>query len=170
MNYSEIFNLTDLAPVPTLDVFREDTSACKWGLTDLYPEHEKALRAAIDSGKGFDTGWCYCVKEIRSFRIVSDGKVITVLAYEEMDDIDDLIDDAIDSQTELTDDQEEKIRDYYYCYGMTSELESETTIPATTYEDVMKALEELENSNSEQLESWFRMIQDYAQSVIEGEV
>lgn len=51
-----------------------------WGLTDLYPEKEAALKAALESGEPFDTGWYGSKKEIASGRvhahIISDGRQI----------------------------------------------------------------------------------------------
>jgi hypothetical protein len=51
------------------------------GLTDWYPDKEKALKRAIRSGKPFDTGWYGSKKEIASARIYSmDGKTVQVEA------------------------------------------------------------------------------------------
>lgn len=46
------------------------------GLTDLYPEKEAALVAALKSGKPFDTGWFSSKKEIASARVWSDNKYV----------------------------------------------------------------------------------------------
>lgn len=48
------------------------------GLTDWYQEKEAALKAALESGLPFDTGWYASKKEIASARISSDGKRIKV--------------------------------------------------------------------------------------------
>jgi hypothetical protein len=49
------------------------------GLSDWYPDKEKALRTALKSGKPFDTGWYGSKKEIASARISSeDGKQVFV--------------------------------------------------------------------------------------------
>ncbi len=46
--------------------------AAHWGITDLYPEHEKALREAFGSGQPFDTREFGAKKEIQFARICRD--------------------------------------------------------------------------------------------------
>lgn len=61
----------------TLEAFKSgDGAHC--GLSDWYPEKEKALAEALASGKPFDTGWYGSKKEIASARISSDGKTVRV--------------------------------------------------------------------------------------------
>jgi hypothetical protein len=47
------------------------------GISDLYPEKQAALEAAMATGQPFDTGWFSSKKEICSGRIFSDGSTIT---------------------------------------------------------------------------------------------
>lgn len=51
-----------------------DGSHC--GISDLYPERQKLVEAALASGLPFDTGWYASKKEICSGRIYSDGKTV----------------------------------------------------------------------------------------------
>lgn len=48
------------------------------GLADWYPEKEEALKAALESGLKFDTGWYASKKEIASARISGDSEQIRV--------------------------------------------------------------------------------------------
>jgi hypothetical protein len=56
--------------------FSGDGAHC--GLTDLYPDREKALRAALKARKPFTTGWYASKKEVASCKIECDGKKIVV--------------------------------------------------------------------------------------------
>lgn len=155
-------------PFPHLDGLPSNAYGCKWGLTDLYPEDEAILRRAIDQRKTFDTGWIGCKKEIRSFRMISDGNVITIQASAEMDDFEDLIYDAIDDDTELTDEQVDELCDYWYNdTEMSTETESERTVPLTTYEDAMKVLSQLEEENDRQLNAWFEIVKSWVREIVE---
>jgi hypothetical protein len=62
-----------------------DGSHC--GLTDLYPEREKALRKAILAWRPFTTGWWASKKEIASARIEfeDDAFTISVSIYNDFD-------------------------------------------------------------------------------------
>lgn len=48
------------------------------GLTDWYEDKEAALKAALESGQPFDTGWYSSKKEIASARISSDGQLVFI--------------------------------------------------------------------------------------------
>lgn len=154
-------------PFHSLPGLPSNAYGCKWGLTDLYPEDEAILRDAIDSRKKFDTGWIGCKKEIRSFRIISDGNVITIQAAAEMDEFEDLVYDAMDEEVELTETQMDELLNYWYNdTEMMTETESERTIKLTTYEDAMKVLSELEDENEKLLNTWFEIVKDWVRSVI----
>jgi len=59
----------------TLEAFKSgDGAHC--GLTDIYPDKEAALVAALASGKPFDTGWYASKKEIATARVWSDGEYV----------------------------------------------------------------------------------------------
>ncbi len=156
-------------PFPPLDGLPSSADGCKWGLTDLYEEDERILRAAISERKTFDTGWVGCKKEIRSFRIISDGQKITIMASAEMDDFNDLIYDAAPDGTEFTDEQF-AILDQFWCDDLEicSETMSERTVPLTTYEDAMSILSELEDANDRQLEGWFEVVRSWVADVLEN--
>ena len=154
-------------PFPRLEGFPSNAYCAHWGLTDLYPEDERILRKAIAEKQTFDTGWVGCKKEIRSFRIISDGKVMTIQTSAEMDDIEDLIYDATPDGVELTEAQFNEVLDYW-CENteMATEVGSETTIPVTTYEDSMKAIEHMEQENDNTLKEWFEIVTTWVKEVI----
>lgn len=174
-NLSSLSSLANIAhdsicsknPFPALNLDAGGFYGCKWGLTDLYPENEKILRSAIDAHQTFDTGWVSCNKEIRSFRIISDGKLITIQASAAMDDFDNLIYDAMDTEVELTEEQIEMLNEYWdEAWDMDTETMSEETVPVTTYEAAMEILSKLENENDERLNSWFEVVKSWVQEVI----
>jgi hypothetical protein len=71
----------------TLEAFRRgDGAHC--GLTDWYPEHEAALKAALDAHQPFATGWYSSKKEIASARIWSDDGVTINVEASVSDDFD----------------------------------------------------------------------------------
>ena len=63
----------------TLKAFRTGgMDGAHWGLSDWYPEKEKALVRALKSDKPFDTGWYSSKKEIASGRISSVNGTVQV--------------------------------------------------------------------------------------------
>ena len=153
-------------PFSALPGFCSGRYACKWGLTDLYPEDEKILREAIENRRIFDTGWAGCQKEIRSFRIISDGKVITIMANADMDEFDDLIYDVMDTEVELTEEQLETLHELWVdSPEMSTYAESEKTVPVTTYEDAMEILSNLEDANETQLKEWSNVVKSWVKEV-----
>lgn len=60
-----------------LSVF-ESGDGAHCGLADWYEDKEAALKAALESGQPFDTGWYSSKKEIASARISSDGESVRV--------------------------------------------------------------------------------------------
>ena len=152
-------------PFPSLPGFPSNAYCAHWGLTDLYPEDERILRSAIDNRKTFDTGWVGCKKEIHYFRIISDGKVMTIQTSAEMDDFDDLIYDAMDEEVELTDDQVEELESYWYESDIDSSASSEVTIPLTTYEAAMEHIEKMIDHDVKQLDEWFEIVKEWVKEV-----
>ena len=149
-------------PFPRLKGFAENGDACHWGFSELYPESEKVLRKAIEEKATFDTGWVGCKKEICSFRIISNGKIVTIQTHAEMDEIEDLIDDATPNGVELTDEQREEILNLWYVdTEMQTETGDEKTIPLTTYEDIIKCLVAMGNTDIKVLHNWYVAIQDW---------
>lgn len=156
-------------PFPRLDGMHTSSYGCKWGLTDLYPDAEEVLREAIENKATFDTGWIDCRKEIRAFRMISDGTNITIQASAEMDDIPELFYDALDVDTELTDDQISELTEYWYQdTEMSTDVISEQTVPVTTYADAMRILSMLEDQNDKQLNEWFEVIKSWVEIVVKG--
>ena len=152
-------------PEQTLELCYAD--ACKYGLTDLYDVAEQNLRKVLKERIPFNTGWCGCQKEIRSFKIESDGmRKLRVSATEDIDDVPDLIYDADMGET-LTEEDAKCIEemlddDMEFCTETTSEKE----LPANaSYEDIMKALEELEEGNSSYLHGMFNKVVALAEEI-----
>lgn len=145
-------------PFPSLPGFPSNEYASNWSLTNLYLEDEKILRNAIDNRQTFDTGWVGCKKEIRYFRIISDGNIMTIQTSAEMDEFEDLIYDAMDEEVELNDVDITELIDCFLELDINNHTESETTIPFTTYENVMTAISEMENRDEEQLREWFETV------------
>ena len=151
-------------PFPPLPGFEQD-NACKYGLTDLTVKNAAILRDAIESKATFDTGWCSCQKEIRSFRIISNGSIATVQVFEEIDDICDIISNA-DECSNLTDQQVKNLIDLWYSdTEMQTEMEVERTIPVDTYENIMKTLSEIEEGINAYLKSCYDTIIEWIKDV-----
>ena len=158
-------------PFPKLN-FPESLYGCKWGLTDLYPQYEKIIREAIEKRETFDTDGVSCQKEIRSFRIISDGEKMTIQAFSEMDEWPELIYDALwdvtETEEELTDEQIEELTDYWNeSLEMNTETQSEITIPVSTYEAAMETLETLEEQNEKQLNECFEIVKSWVKEIID---
>ena len=152
-------------PFPELDL-SHGIYGCKWGLTDLYPESEKALRKAIENRETFDTGWVDCQKEIRSFRIISDVKIMTIQAFAEMDEFHELVYDAMETEVELTEEQMNELWEYYYESEIGTETQREMTIPVSTYEAAMEIIAQLEQYNDDELNGWFEIVKSWVSEVI----
>jgi hypothetical protein len=154
-------------PFPQLVGFASNGDASHWSLTDLYPDNEKILRSAIETKQTFDTGWVGCKKEVRSFRIISDGNVLTIQAGASMDDFDNLIYDAAPVGTEFTEEQIKELYDYWNdCTDISCDTESEVTVPLTTYDDAMNIIEKLESENDSRLESWFEIVKSWVEEIV----
>lgn len=171
MRYSSLANIAKDTicrknPFPSLPGFPSSMYAAKWGLTDLYPEDEAILRSAIDTRSMFDTGWAGCKKEIRSFRIISDGNVVTIQTSADMDDFEDLIFDALEDGQDLTNDQVNELFDYYNDSDISTTVESEVTVPLTSYEDIMSIISRMEDENEKQLSAWFDVVKSWVAEVI----
>lgn len=144
-------------PFPPLAGFMRD-NACKYGLTDLTVKNEGILRKAIENKAVFDTGWCSCQKELRSFRIISNGNTATIQAFEEIDDITEIISNA-EECSDFTDQQVKNLIELWYSNTeLQTEIESERTVPVDTYENIMAALADIEEGYSAYLESCYEAI------------
>ena len=89
----------------------------RWGIDDCYTNTLERLKAAIDSGESFDTGWHGFAKTFESLRVVRDETRIEVLVHAAQDEVfeqPDLITDCLTCEEEtevLTDDMIDQIRD-----------------------------------------------------------
>ena len=147
-------------PFPKLEGLPSNAYGAHWGLTDLYPEDEAILRRAIENKETFDTGWIGCKKEIRWFRIISNGEIVTVMVNAEMDDIDELVYDACPDGVELTDEQAESVKEWCFEEGIETEATAEHTMPLTTYEDIMEVISKLEDSTDKMLNDNFKIVEN----------
>ena len=101
--------------------------------------------------------------------MISDGKVITIQAFAEMDDIPDLFYDALEGNEELTDEQLNELEEYWYAdTEISTEAEAEDTVELTTYEDAMKILSKLEDSVAKQLDEWFEEVKIWVKEVVKA--
>lgn len=126
--------------------------ASKWGLTDFYEDSEARLRDLIASGDEFETEWFGCKKEIRyaRYKRYDDNFVIEVECH--MDDLwesDDLIYDALWSgmhaEEEMPDVIIDGIRDWASDCGIEDCASGSLVLTNPTYEEVVKATEQLED-------------------------
>ena len=137
--------------------------ASKWGLTDLYPESEKLLREAIDSGEDFDTGGWSCRKECRSARYTRKNGKLTVRVCCDMDDLNegDLVYDAVyriyHEEREVTDEQMEEILDLTWFYDLSDGVSVSGTISKNkvSFDTAMQTTAYLENKAEKQLDQYF---------------
>lgn len=123
----------------------------KWGLTDLYEQAEKELRAALEAPEDFRANWS-AKKEIRDASLVREFGTVYITVTAHMDDLwedDDLIYDALWTsckvEEELPEDIVDSIRE-----GCIEEIDDQTTesdtLPASaTYEEIMAAVSRLED-------------------------
>ena len=153
-------------PFPRLEGFATNGDACHWWFDELYPESENVLRKALEEKATFDTGWVGSKKEICSFRIISDGKVLTLQTSASMDDIEDLFYDAAPNGVEFTEEQTESLMDYYHESDVDTTAGSEITIPYTTYEEVLKNLCEMSKCDFKQLDEWFEEVKQWVEEVV----
>ena len=158
--------------------------ASSWGLTDLYKENEQALREAIESGEDFETERFDSKKELLSAWYERKNGQLTVRVYAWMDDLweedawsiyDDwvghsdevhspLIEDALyeccgydgeDIPPEFWDHLAESLYDV-----STSTVDSEVLPGNATYEEVMAAVERLENLCMIELDETYQRVCD----------
>ena len=146
--------------------------ASKWGLTDFYPEAERALSEAIASGESFTTSYG-CKKELLYCTLTRDmeGDDFWIEVTAEMDDLwesADLIYDAMNEEVELPDDIIDSIRDAAIDDG----IDDHTTLSmllsaAASYSDVVEAIETLENEAEEANHNMFLRLTDIVEAHIQ---
>lgn len=142
-------------PSPTVSLCKGD--ACRHSLTDISSEAEDALRELLESGQPFSTDTCSCLKEPRSFRIMSDGlRSINVRTYAAIDEIPDIIHNAAGNISE----KDERIiadmlcKDEEFCTEVTTCRE----LPITaTYEDIVAAIDEMESADNSYLWEMYQL-------------
>lgn len=92
---------------------------CRWGVSDWAPAFEKEMIKALESNEPFDTDWVGCTKEIESFRIVRDDNgVMIVSVSDSIDDVEDLVYDALydvfEHEQDISEEDLDKICDVLY--------------------------------------------------------
>jgi len=157
------------------DFFGAFFDASKWGLANLYPWAEAALREALASGGDFDSGWGSCRKESRSVRFRRKNGKITVDVTAHMDDIweePDLIFDALweigRGDVELPDDVIDTIRELAAENGIDDSTTVTVTLPGdASFDDVMRvtgeAEDEAEANNRRMFDSLCWIVRDFAE-------
>ena len=134
---------------------------CHWGFSELYANAEAKLRELLASGKDFDTGFGGSKKEIMSARFYARGDTIKVTVVQEMDDLPDLVYDAvpdgIDAEEELLDEIADSLEPPFYSIS-TSAKESKELPRSSSYEDVLNAAVELTEKTASQLEADFKTV------------
>ena len=142
------------------------TYAAHWGLTDLYPEAEKKLREAVDSGEEFFVEYG-CKKEIRYAKIVrEDDTKVTVFAH--MDDLyedGDLIMDALWSRCKSEDGFDEDVTDDICEEAYEEDINDVACVWSNlprnaSYDEIMTEIGLLENKAERELEVMFDKLCD----------
>lgn len=135
----------------------------KWGIGDFSEDQEKELRAAIESGKPFNTGWHGWRDEEYSMCIVRNEdhtqiKVIDCMdeAFEQEDLFYDFLED--DELDMLTDDKLEEIRECLCDGDFAEEAFEESMLPAdATYDDIISEAIKLVEACRERLNESFKV-------------
>lgn len=144
----------------------------KWGLTDLYPECERNLRATLSKTDDFHVTWD-SKKELLSADIVKiDGRLhVTASAW--MDDLwdqTDLIYDALYEVTgkeeELDDETIDEIRDMAYEVGCDDTATAHWEGDCSKYDELMKIISNLENRAMEENSRQYKMLCEIVKEVI----
>lgn len=128
--------------------------ACKWCVSDFYPEAEKTLRKALASDEDFDTYEYSCKKECHYGRITRENGEIVVSVCCFMDDLwdqTDLIYDALwnvaDEETELSEETIKSIRDAARDEDIDDlSVHSEALSATASFDDVVAALNRCESA------------------------
>ena len=123
----------------------------RWSLCDFEDgdANDEELKAALASGKPFDTGWHGFSKTEYSMRIQRSMDGVTVAVHNCMDSAleqCDLFCDFLTSEEceRLTDEMINQIRDYLYMEDFVEEITESETLPAdTTLEEIMQKAGEL---------------------------
>ena len=133
-----------------------------WGIGDWYDEAYDALKAAIESGKPFDTGWHGWKKTEESMQIIRTEQALVVNVGSCMDEAyeeDDLIRDCLTEEEEerLTDEMVERIRELLYACTFNDETEDSETLPVNaTIEEIEEAAGRLVDECDSILKGHFR--------------
>ena len=133
-----------------------------WGIGSWYDEAYDALKAAVESGQPFDTGWHGWKKELESMRIVRTEHETIVEVHSCMDEAfegDSLIRDCLTEEEEemLNDEKAEKIREYLYMGDFREETEDSEVLPLnSTIEGIEEAAEKLVGNCERTLNDYFR--------------
>ena len=150
--------------------------ASKYWLTDFYLLSEDKLRAALDSGEDFDTGWFGCKKEIRYARYRREGEDFTIDVSAHMDDLyesEDLIYDALWEVCKMEELLPEHIIDSIKESAIDDRIDDVTTLSKTipsetaTFSEVVRITceleEEAEKQNAEMYKNLCQIVSGYVQ-------
>ena len=145
--------------------------ASKWGISDFYDEAEQSLRDALESGEDFDTGWFGCKKEINYGQIAREDGEITVSVCCHMDDLwdeEDLIYDTMKEEVELPEEIIDSIRDAAIDDGIDDKTELSMTLSGNaSFDDIVEAIDTLENEAMEANHSMFLRLTDIVDAHIQ---
>lgn len=172
-----------------MGMFNTGDYAAHWGITDLYPENEAALRAALASGEPFDTGWYGAKKEIEYARISRQGygnRILRVEVRTEIDDGPDLVDTAFwkaaggnefagsgyDALMKLgltEDDAIAKIDEVVDAFEIWEDNQATdgADVDNPTYEELMAKVEELTDGCDAENSSTYHEVVTYCETLIE---
>ena len=147
----------------------------KWGIVDFLPHAEEKLRAALNSGKTFNTGWHGCVKEIESMCIRKDAEHITISCSTSMDEVfeqEDLFSDFLteEEMEKLTDDLVDEIRDALIWGEFSEDAREDVQIdPDSDFDTVVRQAERLMQECRDRLDDYFRECISTTLSIMYGE-
>ena len=133
-----------------------------WGVGDFYDAPLSELKAAVESGKTFNTGWHGYKKELQSMCIIRSYEETLVCCNAYMDSaLEDtgLIYDCLeDNEYDLLDDDKiEEIRNYLDMGDFVEEISDEQSLPVdASIEEIMKAAEDLIQSLNNRLTDSFK--------------
>ena len=131
------------------------------------------LKKLLDSGKDFDTGWGLSGKEFTSLRVCRKGSKIVIFVHNEMDDIPEIIYDAVEDGQEdlLTEEAVEDIENLLYeCMDFATEVDLDKVLSADiSFEKLMEEIAELEKESYDDLEDKFEFCKGTVKGYFENQ-
>lgn len=147
--------------------------ATKWGVADFYDDAEANLRELLTYTGEFRTDWCDCKKELYTFRLTFSDDGILVHVGQWMDDLNDLIYDALYDldmeDVQLSDKEEREILDLLYEADAVTETYVETIVKRDLgFDEIAETLEHLANETDETLKDEYEKVKNIVQDYIEN--